>query len=118
MITRARTAAEQLLIEQAVLWTARLDTVRASMARRPHLIHEQSPAGHAARTAALGVTEGWTVLYLLTLIRQLDPGAADRAARYLTRHAAALTPDTCEVLVQHWRHAAETGAPTDVPLDH
>lgn len=110
-----RSDAEQLLIEQAALWFDRWDAVRAAVSGAE--LSDQGVRGQLARGAALSVAEGWSVLYLLALVRQLDPDTADRAARYLHLHAAALTPWMCERLVQRWRDGAEDGTPTTVPLD-
>jgi hypothetical protein len=112
----ARPAVDQLIIDQTHAWRATYDSARVEIERVSDIARDPSLRGQLARALAARAVDAWSVLYLLTLLRDVDPGVADRAARYLNHDAASLTPWMCERLVTRWRTAAENGDEVTVPL--
>lgn len=100
---RERTAAEQLVLGHAAHWLNRHAAAQKLLMR-----------GHPTwREAAVGVVDSWAVLYLLLLLRQADPGTADRAAGFLQND---LGQRNLPQIVADWQYAIATGQEPDIPL--
>lgn len=101
--THRRTVAEQLVLDHSAMWIDRCAAARA-------LQIDNHPNW---RIAAAGVVDGFAVLYLLMLLRDLEPDVAEQAARFLQRDSAAAN---LPQLVSDWQHAIATGGAVEIPL--
>lgn len=100
---RERTAAEQLVLDQAAMWIDRHASAQT-------LLTLGDPTW---RQAAISVVDGWAVLYLLLLLRQHDPDTADRAASFLQNE---LGQRNLPQLIADWQYAIATGQEPQIPI--
>lgn len=105
-----RTPAQQMLLDLAEVWSWRY-AAYVALQQRTAFDYQRTAT---LRPALTGVIESFTVLYLLAQLYRVDPGVADRAARWLTTEAHNAQP---EQLVRGWVWAlVETGELPQLPL--
>lgn len=107
---RERTAADLLFVEQAEWWLLHYAHTEAL----PSGTYDDADSRHR-RLAEVAAVQGFSVLYLLAVLREMDPDLADRAARLLRGDAGALGHDLPSQ-VERWMQSVATGGPVSPPL--
>ena len=103
----ARTPVEQLILDLCGMWLARYDA--ASHLPRGNVFDPTDPTDDVWRATTGGLSDAWTSLYLLGLLRTHAPKVAEHAVTALNSGAPDLPGEQMPKYVLEWAKALRAG---------
>jgi len=104
---RARTPIEQLILDLCAMWLARYDA--ASTLPRGNVFDPADQADDLWRATTGGLSDAWTALYLLGLLRTHAPKVAEHAVTVLNSGVPGIPGERMPNYVLEWAAALRAG---------